>query len=122
MQTRMSARQWAEVISEWDSSGLSGGAFASERGIAEKTLRWWKTELARRARSESRRRAPRGGPLPAGATGTASVPLAKVVRVGEERASSRRVSIVVGRARIDVEQGFDHQLLCEVVRALEGAR
>lgn len=119
MQTRMSARQWAEVIREWDSSGLSGGAFASERGIAEKTLRWWKTELARRARNESRRRPPRGGSLPAGA---ASVPFAKVVRTGEERSSSRRVTIVVGRARIDVEQGFDRQLLCDVVRALEGAR
>jgi hypothetical protein len=119
----MSARQWAEVIREWDSSGLSGGAFASERGLTEKTLRWWKTELARRARNESRRRPPRGGPLPAGAAGTASVPLAKVVRVGEERSSaSSRVSIVVGRARIDVEQGFDRQLLCDVVRALEGAR
>ncbi len=122
MQTRMSARQWADVISEWDSSGLSGGVFASERGIAEKTLRWWKTELARRARNESRRRPPRGGPSPAGAAGTATVPFAKVVRVGEDRSASRGVTIVVGRARIDVEQGFDRQLLCDVVRALEGAR
>jgi hypothetical protein len=122
MQTRMSARQWAEVIREWDSSGLSGGAFASERGIAEKTLRWWKTELARRSRNESRRRPPRGGPLPAGAAGTASVSFAKVVRVGGEPSSSGRVTIVVGRARLEVEQGFDRQLLCDVVRALEGAR
>jgi hypothetical protein len=118
----MSARKWAEVIREWDSSGLSGGAFASERGIAEKTLRWWKSELARRARNESRRRPPRGEPLPAGAAGTASVPFAKVIRVGGERSSSGRVTIVVGRARIDVEQGFDRQLLCDVVRALEAAR
>jgi hypothetical protein len=118
----MSARQWAEVIREWDSSGLSGGTFASERGIAEKTLRWWKTELARRARNESRRRPPRREPLPERAAGTAGVPFAKVVRSGDERSSSRRVTVVVGRARIDVEEGFDRQLLCDVVRALEGAR
>lgn len=114
----MSARQWAEVIREWDSSGLSGAAFASERGIAEKTLRWWKTELVRRARDEGRRRPPRREPRPGSAS---AVPMAKVVRLGGER-SSPHVSIVVGRARIDVEAGFDRQLLRDVVRALEEAR
>lgn len=54
--------------------------------------------------------------------GIASVPFAKVVRVGAEGSASKRVTIVVGQARIDVEQGFDRQLLCDVVRALEGAR
>jgi hypothetical protein len=117
MQTRMSAQQWAELIGEWESSGLPVGAFATERGIAAKALRWWKTELARRARKEARRRPPRRE-----RPRVSAVPLVKVVRQGEGPSSSRHVTIVVGRARIDVEQGFDHVLLRDVVRALEEAR
>lgn len=116
MKTRMGAGMWAELVAGWESSGRSAAEFASEHGIAEATLRWWKTELARRARKEERRRPPPPGPSSSG------VLLAKVVRVGEERSATRRVAIFVGGARIDVEHGFDRQLLCDVVRALEGAR
>jgi hypothetical protein len=113
----MSAAKWGELVAAWESSGLSAEAFASEHSIAETTLRWWRTELARRARNEVRRRPPGGKHTPAG-----GVPLAKVVRPGDSSASSSRVAVVVGRTRILVEQGFDRLLLREVVRALEEAR
>lgn len=117
MKTRMSAAKWGELVAAWESSGLSAEAFASEHGIAETTLRWWKTELARRARREVRRRPPRREPPPSG-----GVSLARVVREREGAASMGRVAVVVGAARILVEKGFDRQLLGEVVRALEEAR
>jgi hypothetical protein len=120
MKTRMSATKWGELVAAWESSGLSAEAFAGEHGVAESTLRWWKTELARRARHEVRRRPPRRQRM-----ATSAVTLARVVRPGERPAQTRQagaVAVIVGGARIIVEQGFDGQLLREVVRALEAAR
>lgn len=119
--TRRSAAQWGELVSAWEASGLTADVFASEHGVAGSTLRWWKTELAKRARKEPRRRPPRQ-PLP---TTVSEVALARVVRRGEGRAPAGvhgSVVVVAGGARIVVEQGFDSRLLREVVRALEEAR
>jgi hypothetical protein len=116
MQTRKSAARWGELVSAWEASGLSADAFASEHGVAESTLRWWKTELARRARNEPRRQPPRAA---------SAVALARVVRPGEGSAPSELgggVAVLAGGARIVVAPGFDGQLLREVVRALAEAR
>jgi hypothetical protein len=115
MKTRRSAAQWAELVAAWELSGLSAEAFASERGLGERTLRWWKAELESRARGETRRRPPRREDRPTG-----QVTLAKVVRRRDSSASPGRVAILVGAARVVVEGGFDPQLLREVVGALEG--
>lgn len=121
MQTRKSAGQWGELVSAWEASGLTADVFASERGVAGATLRWWKMELARRARKEPPRRSPKR-PSPT----TSEVALARVVRAGGEGrvpAGGRGgVAVVAGGARIVVERGFDGGLLREVVRALEDAR
>ena len=121
MQTRKSAAQWGEVVSAWETSGLTADVFASEHGVAGSTLRWWKTELARRSRNEARR-SPPGRPS---RTTASRVALARVVRPGEVSApASGRggVAVLAGGARIVVEPGFDSRLLREVVRALEEAR
>jgi hypothetical protein len=115
---RMSAAQWGELVAAWEASGRSALSFADEHGIAESSLRWWRTELARRARKEAPKRSP--GPRPAGAL---AMPVARVVRAGEEKGATRgQVSVVVGSARIVVEAGFDRQLLREVVQALGDSR
>jgi len=119
MGLRISAAEWAELVAEWEKGGRSAASFAAEHGIAESSLRWWKTELARRARKEAPRRSPgprRGAP----------VALARVVRQGEgadrpER-TPKAISVVVGRARVVVEAGFDGKLLREVIEALGGPR
>jgi hypothetical protein len=112
MKQRLSAAKWAELVAGWESSGLSAETFAGEHGVTEGALRWWKTELARRARNEGRRRPPkRGGPSVAD-----SLPVAKVVRQGG--GSTSGVALVIGTTRILIEKGFDGQLLREVVRAL----
>lgn len=120
MQTRKSAAQWGELVSAWEASGLTADVFASEHGVAGSTLRWWKTELARRARKEPPGRAPRRPSL----TRASEVALARVVRPGEGAPAGARggVAVVAGGARIVVEHGFDGRLLREVVRALEAAR
>lgn len=122
MQTRKSAAQWSELVSAWETSGRTAEVFASEHGVAGSTLRWWKAELAKRARNEPRRRPPRRQST----TTTASrVALARVVRPGERVAPAGArgsVAVLAGGARIVVEAGFDGRLLREVVRALEEAR
>ena len=117
MSTRLSAAKWAELVAAWESSGSSARAFAEERELSESSLRWWKTELARRARREPARRSP--GPRE---RSTRSVPLARVVRRGEvvPPAASELV-VVVGAARIAVQRDFDAAHLRAVVRALREA-
>lgn len=114
---RMSAAKWAELVAAWEASGESAVSFSSEHGVAESSLRWWRTELARRARKEAARRSPGPNGRPASA-----VAIARVVREGEEGPTvvpaREHVAIVVGRVRIVVERGFDRQLLRDVVGAL----
>jgi hypothetical protein len=111
--SRMSAAKWSELVAGWEASGRSLASFAAEHGVSESSLRWWKTELARRARNEAAQRSP--GPRHA-----RSVALARVVREGE--GATRSVAIDVEGARIVVETGFDHQLLREVLGVLGGNR
>lgn len=114
MSTRLSAAKWAELIAAWESSGSPARAFAEERGIAESSLRWWKFELARRARQEPACRSP--GPCE---RGTSTVALAQVVRTSPSAPSE--IVVVVGAARIDVQRDFDAAHLRAVVHALREA-
>jgi hypothetical protein len=115
----MSAGRWAEVVEAWAQSGRSARAFAEEHGVSEGSLRWWKSELTRRARNVPARRSPGRG-----RSRSRVVALAKVVREGEAPPSSTDdpanppVVIVVGSARIVVQHDFDAQLLRAVVHAL----
>lgn len=115
---RLSAGKWAELVEAWESSGQPARVFADERGVAEASLRWWKSELARRARSEPARRSP--GPRPRVAQ---AIAMARVVREGEVRSAdaSETVVVVIGQARVVVQRDFDPALLRAVVHALGGA-
>lgn len=114
---RLSAAKWAELIAALESSGQTVRAFAEERGVAEASLRWWKSELARRARNEPARRSPGPGPR-----GEQTISLARVVREDETSAPRKdAVAVVIGRARIVVQRDFDPALLRAVVHALGDA-
>src|SRR5258708_23743690 len=107
---RMSAGKWSELVSAWEASGESARSFADAQGVSEGSLRWWKSELARRNRREPARRSPGPG------RGRAGVALAKVVREGEEAPSSTEsitspVVIAIGPVKILVEHDFDALLL-----------
>jgi transposase-like protein len=114
---RISAGRWAELVEAWGASGRTSSSFAAEHGIAEASLRWWKTELSRRARREGARRSPGPG------RGTTRVAVARVVREGEvPPAAAERpkgsIELVLDGARVVLAPGFDARLLREVVRAL----
>ena len=115
---RISAGRWGELVEAWEASGRTASSFAAEQGIAEASLRWWKTELARRARRQGARRSP--GP---GRRAASTVAVARVVREGEAPAAAEErgtgsIELVLGSARLVVSRGFDAQLLRELVRAL----
>src|ERR1039458_5220887 len=114
---RISAGRWAELVEAWEASGRTASSFAVEEGISEASLRWWKTELSRRARKQGARRSPGPGRR------TAGVAVARVVREGEAPpvAPARpkgSIELVLDGARVVVAPGFDARLLREVVRAL----
>lgn len=116
----MTTRQveWAELVAEWRASGQTARAFAAAHGVTDTALRYWAGRLAeegRRNGATSRRR-------PSGPT-TTSPALARVVRPGETPAAGAdgRVMVMVGKATIIVERGFDDVHLRDVVRALSAA-
>ena len=98
MRTR--AAEWSERVRAWRESGRTAPAFAEGKGYSDKLLRWWASELARRARKEPR------------------VRFARVVR----SPPSAPLVVAVGAARVEVRTGFDRSLLRDVVDALGGAR
>jgi hypothetical protein len=115
---RRSAARWAELVGAWESSGQGARTFADEHQVSEASLRWWKGELARRARNEPVRPSP--GP---GRRRDEEVTLARVLRASMVKPSTAsgtrsQVVVAVGHARILVGPDFDAQLLVAVVRAL----
>ncbi len=43
---RRSARAWSRLVAAWNKSGKSADEFAASRGIAPRTLTWWRWRLA----------------------------------------------------------------------------
>ncbi|MCL4775776.1 MAG: hypothetical protein KJZ98_17710, partial [Burkholderiaceae bacterium] len=105
--------KWAERIREWKSSGKGAEEFASGRAYKPSTLKWWATELRRRADGRQRATKPRAAK---------AIRLARVVRRTRAPAAGQAMVVEVSGARISVARGFDAELLADVVRALGGAR
>jgi len=97
------ARKWLERVREWRASEMTAPDFASGRGYAPSTLRYWASQL-------------RHDPAPPPASVLRRVRLARV----EVEPSSPATPVVVdvGGARIEVQAGFDRALLRDVVDAL----
>lgn len=105
--------EWAERVAAWRKSGLRADEFVKGQDYRAKTLVWWSSELARRARKRSE------------AKGTAARQSQRKVRLGRvwvTQATESGLLVRVGAAEVMVQRGFDGQLLAEVVQALGGAR
>jgi len=87
------ASTWAKRVSAWRSSGQTADAFASGRGFAGGTLRWWASRLARR-------------------------PPALVRVVAAPSLSAPSVELEVGGICVRVRPGFDGALLGQVLDVL----
>lgn len=103
--------QWERLVGEWRESGLSARQFAAAHGLTDASLRYWGTRLADAAKeSDVRVRRPPG-----------ATSLARVVRHGEPPPGGGRIMVMIGKASLVVEAGFDPAHLRDVVRALSEA-
>jgi hypothetical protein len=86
---------WVERVRAWRQSGQSGPAFAADKEFTGSALRYWASRVDKAPAG--------GGPLT----------LARVVRT-----DTAKVTVLVGTASVVVAQGFDPDLLRDVVYAL----
>jgi len=94
--------EWMERLGDYRASGLTMRAWCEERQVSFHKLRYW---LRTTKRKES---------VPAA---TASfVPLT----LSEAAATGASLVVRVGEARIELEPGFNAELLRDVVQALKG--
>lgn len=89
-----SAETWAKRVAAWRASGETADTFAAGRGFAGSTLRWWASQLGRRAPAIVR-----------------VVPAVEVAR-------DSSIEIEVGGVRVVVRRGFDRTLLVELLEVL----
>ncbi len=106
---------WEKLVEQWRGSRQTARQFAAARGVTESALRYWANRLA----DEEDEEMPVGRAASERAR-TASAPrLARVVAPGVAAApSAGRIMVVIGKASIVVERGFDDAHLRDVVRAL----
>jgi transposase len=114
--TRETRETWVKRIERWKDSGLSAKEYASEIGISEPSLKWWKWKLAREAAGttapqEKRRRV-------VSAT-NAAVTFVEVPRAPVSRSSIELV--LPSRIRVRLRDDFDSAALERLLGVL-GAR
>jgi hypothetical protein len=111
-----SAAQWVSRVRQWKGSGQSATEFAALHGWNAKTLTWWGSELARRARRARDVRLVRVEAEPP------RFDAAVDGRPPEhwQPAGGGGVELVLQRGCVvRVRRGFDAELLRELVGALE---
>jgi len=111
-QMSTSPEEWEELVAEWRASGMSQRSFAEKHGVPASALSYWIRRFEAIGVAQKKAVKPLAVRAPAA--------LARVVRPGE-RASAERggeVRVIVGKAAVIVEPGFDDVHLRAVVRAL----
>jgi hypothetical protein len=100
--TTVTAINWNKILQEFAESGLPAKTFAEKNGIKPNSLYW----QLRKRRSTSE-------PV---TEETQDMPV--FIPVISEPSGTGKISVTVGRATINIEPGFDQQMLADVVRAL----
>jgi hypothetical protein len=98
----VTAINWNKILEEFDKSGLRVKDFSEKNGIKPNSLYWQLRK--RRNASDSATKAPQDAPV--------------FIPVISEPAGTGKISVTVGHATINIEPGFDQQMLADVVRAL----
>lgn len=117
MSEKATRETWAKRVERWKDSGLSAKEFASELGISEPSLKWWKWKLTAEASGSAiqERKRPR--------TAQSEKPTVTFVEV--PRAASRRPSIEIvlpSRVRVRLCDEFDAAVLERVLGMLQARR
>ncbi|NMB38124.1 MAG: IS66 family insertion sequence element accessory protein TnpB [Firmicutes bacterium] len=92
---------WKERISEYESSGLSIPAWCKEQQIPAHQMRYWLRKFEEPNKSALK-----------------SKKTSRWVELDTHKLSGSGVSLRVGSVVLDIQQGFDRQLLVEVVQVL----
>lgn len=98
------AEEWHQIVAGQKSSGLTVAAYCLERGISEGSFYTWKKRL--RAPAKPKRLSK---PAFVEVTAPTANP-AETIEIG-----------LHGERRLLVRRGFDHDLLIDLIRTLEGA-
>ena|SRR5579872_22455 len=103
-------RKWIRLLEDWQKTGLQGSEWCRRRGLKESAFRFWKKEIALRARTRQGRHSQH----------PSSVRLlpARVVEVAKPVAIVP-LEVILGRRSVRVAGEFDASILRKVVQALE---
>jgi hypothetical protein len=96
------AEEWRQIIGGQANSGLTVAAYCLERGITQGSFYTWKRRLRQPAR---RNRSPKPAFVEVTPPRTGTAEMIEICLRGERRLLARR--------------GFDHDLLIELIRAIE---
>lgn len=112
--------EWVKLVGEWRRSRQSARQFAATHGVTDASLRYWAGRLAE---EEDEQRGASERPSGHASRVSSSPTLARVLRPGTAApvAGDGRVMVVLGKASILVEPGFDDAHLRAIVRALSEA-
>jgi hypothetical protein len=100
--TTVTTINWNKILKEFAESGLPVKTFAEKKGIKPNSLYW-----------QIRKR--RNASMPVKVT-LQDKPV--FIPVISESADAGKISVIVGHATINIEPGFDQQMLADIVRAL----
>ena len=95
---------WTKLLSEFDKSGLSASRFAKEHGIKTTSMYWQLRKRRDADHSVSTAEEP------------AFIPVLTIPEISD--LPTAQLTISVGAVSIQIEPGFNHQLLAEAVRVL----
>ena len=99
-------KYWEKQVKRWQASGMSMRAWCKAQDLSEKNVSRWKRKLAAEATSIEKTQK-----VPDGWCAITSKPAKQVLQSGIKLE-------INGQIRIELNHGFDHNLLREVVEAL----
>ena len=104
MTTEERQAYWEEKVKRWQASGMSMHAWSKKQGISDKTLGNWRRKLQRQ--KEAQERVPSGWQ--------------EVKRTSSVRPIATGIKLEINECiKIELKQGFDPQLLMDVVRVVK---
>ncbi|MDA8221428.1 MAG: hypothetical protein M0Z35_06860 [Desulfitobacterium hafniense] len=95
---KLSSLEWDSLIQDYRASGLSAEKWCQEKELEVSKLRW---QIRKRQKINKKNQSIQWVPLQADLTG-----------------SSPSITVTIGKAEISVSEGFNKQLLAEVVQSL----
>ena len=104
---RRSRQEVEQLVTEYESSGLSRSEFCRERGLSLSTLSRYRERRARQT--------------PTGRNGLVAVEVSGRAPASIAATGSALAVVLSGGRRIEVGRGFDASALAQLVRVLEGA-